>query len=469
MNNKFFDRIGIESFEKLIFDSQEDEWEEIKRFSKRRINIAIKLAGYKKTGLYQEKSLLYQSLAKYMDDKWGLSQFSIKNFVNGKFAKDRNQFIDFMYGITDFFNLNHVKDIFVTDDKTFEKIILERREQQHRTDTVQEDGPPVARSQKTHHQAVEIPPVRISRIATLKGIIDHIISSKWLWTGALVTILVCFFGNIVICQMSGTLIGNDPHRIYFLKDLPSFINYLVICPAYVGLNLILIDNYLKINQLMLLEKSKAVEFSFRNLKNLLEKFAILAFLITLIILHYNEMNNPKTYSKLYWYIADVSESGERIFGLIGFFYMTYSSILLMFFVCPIVMLIKFIFLAQTLVNWLRTVPVETRIVENLKEQLLYFSCSYLIMKLLVIVYMGNAYTWKMANPNQSFGYRLMVTVLTVIGLFIMPFFRQYLSTQIYKLAKLGLVDDDIHPHFVTQISYFLDALIIFNFVYIFLI
>ena len=86
--------------------------------------------------------------------------------------------------------------------------------------------------------------------------------------------------------------------------------------------------------------------------------------------------------------------------------------------------------------------------------------------MIVVVYIGNAYTWKMANPEQSFNYLFMAAALTVVGLGIVPFFRYHIKTSPYRLGKSGWLNDDIRPSYTTELVYFLNVFIVLSFVYV---
>lgn len=465
-------KIDSESFAKLIFDAKEDELEEIKDFARYRINMAIQLTGYKKTGLQQKDSALYIALAKYMDGQWGLGQSSIKKYLNGEFAQNRNQFIDFMNGITDFLHLQDVREFFLPNDKAFKKLLLKRRRQLHQSARAYPaQAVPSSENragQKPDKETAPLKRVQTSKIVPLKGIFKQIISCKYFQTGAWAAFSVCFIGNIILCHLAGTLIGNDPNRIYFLKDVPTLINYLIICPLYVGLNLVIVNLYRQLWSTTVSESQHLIQPSlFVKKTNLIPLSVLITILIPLSVIHANEIMQPAIYPKLYWYISGVTETGARRLGMVGVYYIIYNSVLIFFMLFTFVMFIKLILLAKKILNNFATNlkrSCDTSIVE---KQLRIFACGYIVLKLIVVVYMGNTFTWRMANPNDSFNYFLMVSILTIIGIVAVPFFRYYVKNALHQLAHSEIIIDDKTPSFTTEIALFLDTLILFYFIYIF--
>lgn len=54
------------------------------------------------------------------------------------------------------------------------------------------------------------------------------------WWGAGLSFTFCFGVIAVWSWVDGSFSGTDANRIYFSRDIPNWINYIVICPAYVG-------------------------------------------------------------------------------------------------------------------------------------------------------------------------------------------------------------------------------------------
>ena len=57
---------------------------------------------------------------------------------------------------------------------------------------------------------------------------------------AALTFVMCFGVVFVWSAMVGTLIGSDPSRLYFLKDWANLLNYILLCPLYIGFGAVLI-------------------------------------------------------------------------------------------------------------------------------------------------------------------------------------------------------------------------------------
>src|SRR5438093_1562574 len=54
-------------------------------------------------------------------------------------------------------------------------------------------------------------------------------------TGVALGWLFCLGGVTFMTYLAGTLTGSDPNRVYFSKDLPNIINYVLLAPLYIGL------------------------------------------------------------------------------------------------------------------------------------------------------------------------------------------------------------------------------------------
>ncbi len=57
---------------------------------------------------------------------------------------------------------------------------------------------------------------------------------------ASLTFIMCFVVIIIWSAITGTLRGTGPSRVYFLKDWVNLLDYMVLCPLYMGFGAVLV-------------------------------------------------------------------------------------------------------------------------------------------------------------------------------------------------------------------------------------
>lgn len=419
-------------------DLQQDEYEQLIGVAKKMIEIGLEITGNKKTNVCKQGSRFYECLKKYMTErKWGLSDSSIKSYLQGKFGKNsRYQFLDYLNGVKEFFYLEDISSLFLADEEQFKKKILDAKR----------------KSEKIPEKVISFSDKDI-----LKSVLNQTLCSGTFRLSYLVTFLFCFVGTALFCYFSGTLIGNDPARKYFLHDMSSLMNYLVICPSYVGLSIIIMNNYIILSNI---RKLRAIEIS-------IWICALILIVLSLSINYNREILNPNTHTKIYWYIGHyikhISEETELKLGIIGIYYVFLNFILQFFIINPIFVFINLILLFLRFSRELNKYDADA-IGNNLHA----FACEYILLKLLVITYIGNMYTWKISNPQNSINFIVLLLLLSIIGVGIVPATRCYVKMNLYNLIKKGVISiDDVYPSAFSEISYFLDVIILLTFIKIF--
>lgn len=55
------------------------------------------------------------------------------------------------------------------------------------------------------------------------------------WGAFILTFLLAFVGQVITTSMQGSFNGTDTHKFYFADDWKNIVNYVIVCPMYVGL------------------------------------------------------------------------------------------------------------------------------------------------------------------------------------------------------------------------------------------
>ena len=296
------------------------------------------------------------------------------------------------------------------------------------------------------------------------------------WSGVILGWVFCLGGTILLAVLDGTLIGTDPNRIYLLRDWPNLVNYILICPLYLGFSVQLIV-------IVLYGWPTLVSIPL----NSIEKFALprraIGFTIFLILsislgftLNYiHESINPSVYLKVGWWVAQVGAGDERILGLIGTYYAILNFVLLA--IC-LTALLSFLSLFFACIRVGRALEVESvsnvLTFKGLRTSLQSFTEAYLTVKLLTATLMLNAYTWKFERPEASFNMKGLGLVLAIFGVFIFSIPRYYIELEWFKFKirralALGefsddIVKEDIRPFRTRLIVHVIDVLIISGFI-----
>ena len=58
------------------------------------------------------------------------------------------------------------------------------------------------------------------------------------WSAFILTFLFAFVGQVITTNLQNSFIGEDVGKIYFSDDWKNILNYVFICPMYVGLSTI---------------------------------------------------------------------------------------------------------------------------------------------------------------------------------------------------------------------------------------
>lgn len=277
--------------------------------------------------------------------------------------------------------------------------------------------------------------------------------------------------------MNGSWHGTDPHRLYFSSDKENIINYLIICPTYVGLcSQLIVLTILGWND---------ITSSRDDLRPGLPKGSLgLLFLIVIAasaafsVNYIMECLNPAVYPKIGWWVGFVTSDGVRVLSGLGIYYAFLNFFLLIICLTGMMAFFSLFFLCLRYGDRLSQQPPNSDItIESIRKSLEAFTESYIVLKLLVVTLMLNAYTWKyFSHPNHSLNLTALGLVLTIVGVFLVSLPRYYIELQWFKFrvcraAALNqpqsMESEDLRPFRARLIATIADSAIIGGFAFSF--
>ena len=276
------------------------------------------------------------------------------------------------------------------------------------------------------------------------------------WIGASLTFIMSFVIVTVWSAVAGTLYGNDPGRIYFLKDWVNVLNYAVLCPMYIGFGAVLIATSIhgraKLNALKLPDPAAR-----RQVRRYGSMFLILliglgaAFFANAQFM--TENMNPSIYPRVYWFVDHLESNKTRVMGAFGYYYGFLNFCLMSFSILVAATFIsQFRVLIQIGGSLDRLASGETLSTESLRTRLTTFTQSYLAGKLAVAAYMANALAWKTSQTQHSTNLVVYGGILTLFGVVFLSLPRYYVELLWFRLrtARRGSTDpvpeyEDLRP------------------------
>jgi len=142
------------------------------------------------------------------------------------------------------------------------------------------------------------------------------------WWGAGLTFFFCFIVITVWSIVDGTFSGADSTRVYFSKDLTNLLEYILICPVYVGLSVQLIvlvlASYARLCRPTGLAETAAVTLPRTSIG--VSAFIVLALSASITINYIKEVLDPRLYPKVGWWVERVTADGTRVLSPLGLYY-----------------------------------------------------------------------------------------------------------------------------------------------------
>ena len=292
------------------------------------------------------------------------------------------------------------------------------------------------------------------------------------------TFLFCFVAVTVWSMVDGTFSGTNPGRIYFSHDLTNIINYAVLSPLYVGLSaqlvVLLVVCWAKLSSPLIIstvgEPPRLPRASLG-----LTVFIVFTVSAASTINFIRECLDPNMYSRIGWWVGKVSTDGSRILSPLGIYYILLNFTLLS--VCTIAALsfISLFFLCIRLGVLIRNQPVSSELdFESLREILSQFTQAYIVLKLLAVALVLNAYTWSLEVIHSSLNFRMMTTVIVLFGVFFISVPRYYIELEWFRFRvrravavgqTYNLERDDIRPFNVRLTAWICDSIILSGFLF----
>jgi hypothetical protein len=293
--------------------------------------------------------------------------------------------------------------------------------------------------------------------------------------GILIGLFFCLIVTVSLSVFADTFKGNDPNRIYLSNDWPNIVNYSILCPLYIGLSAhliaLVINGWPNLTNLPF-QASKPMELPRRSIS--FSIFLILGLSIGFTVNYLQECINPAVYPKVGWWVDTIGASGERVLGIVGFYYTILNFTLLFICLTALASFLSMFFLCiragKALANEL---PSSAITFESLRKILTQFTESYLVAKILTAILMLNAYTWKFEKPLASFNMTMMGGALAVFGVFFVSIPRYYIELEWFKYKtrkaifngeEPSLHKDDIRPFGTRVAAHIIDLFIVSGFI-----
>ncbi len=294
-------------------------------------------------------------------------------------------------------------------------------------------------------------------------------------SGASVGFFFCFVVNAVWSLRVGSFFGSDADRLYFTEDLPNLVNYVLLCPLYVGFSLVLISRavvgYPTLARPPLARGSAPDGVPRLPLAVSLSVVLIVASLLTSNYLV--EILDESVYEKAGWYL-ELRDGAGRALGAFGVYYAILNFCLMVVVLTALVAFGSLFFLCVRTARLLASEPSSSELeFETLRSNLIYFTDSYLFAKLLAVALMLNAYTWRWEQPESSLNLLGLGLALSFFGVFFVSFPRYYLELEwlkfkvrraTYKGEPIDLRHDDVRPHATRVVAHVLDLMVVSGFV-----
>lgn len=135
---------------------------------------------------------------------------------------------------------------------------------------------------------------------------------------------------------------------------------------------------------------------------------------------------------------------------------------------PLAIFIRLLLLSVNFIKSFKKISPDNIILTNVEKKIFYIIYGYILLEFLTIIYMINGLTWKLANPNKSINFTVMITILTVIGLLVVPLIRYAKYPKLNSLKKVGIkIEYDMSPSISKEFVYYLFPVIIGCFIGIF--
>jgi hypothetical protein len=300
------------------------------------------------------------------------------------------------------------------------------------------------------------------------------------WWGAGLTFFFCFIVITVWSIVDGTFSGADSTRVYFSKDLTNLLEYILICPVYVGLSVQLIvlvlASYARLCRPTGLAETAAVTLPRTSIG--VSAFIVLALSASITINYIKEVLDPRLYPKVGWWVERVTADGTRVLSPLGLYYAILNFSLLSICLTAALAFLALFFLCVRFGKMIGDQPVTNEITfDTIKDMLSTFTSAYVVLKLLAVALVVHVYTWKMWKPETTLSFKLTTTALVIFGVFFISIPRYYIELEWFRFRvrralalglQVNLERDDIRPFRVRVLSWMADGAVLSSFLFAYL-
>lgn len=297
------------------------------------------------------------------------------------------------------------------------------------------------------------------------------------WWGAGLSFIFCFAITAIWSCLDGTFFGSDRNRIYFSHDIPNLINYIVLCPVYVGLAVqlivLLVLSWARLSSPSDLVVTEAPRLPRASIG--IGIFLMLSFSAAATVNYMRESLDPAMFPKVGWWVARVTSEGSRVLSPLGIYYALLNFALLAVCIMAALAFLSLFFLCVRFGQIVAHQPVTNEVsFETIRGVLSDFTQAYIVMKLLAVTLVLNTHTWKYESPQGSLNVVAMNVVLLLFGVFFISVPRYYIELEWFyfrekrSLARHDPEDlerDDVRPPNARLVALVADWLFLSGFLF----
>ena len=296
--------------------------------------------------------------------------------------------------------------------------------------------------------------------------------------GAGVTFVLCFAVTAAWSMLDGTWSGNDPERLYFSHDLADLIEYIFICPVYVGASVALVSlaiyRWSSLSDAAGMVKAAQREGRPAAAASIILVILVLAAVITTQFI--KECLNPSVYGRTAWYVDRVTADGARVLSGLGLYYAILNYSLLVACLAGGSAYLALSLACIRVGHGIAACSTPKLTFHELQLRLSTFTSAYLLAKLLTGALICNVFTWELQHPKHSLNMKLLGLVLSIVGVFIVSVPRYYVELEWfrYKLrcsqnaspsdSAMAAIAEDIRPFSTKMAAHFIDTFLISGFI-----
>jgi hypothetical protein len=280
------------------------------------------------------------------------------------------------------------------------------------------------------------------------------------WITGTVAFLFCMPGTIIATIRSGTFYGTQAGMEYFVQDPADLIDYLFICPIYVGFASWII--YLMLSKVRAIDnladnclQRETIPRGERRRKqnpftaickairehalNFTTSFiAIAAFTYGMTYMYISNILTVSRVNKRYWFMSDTAINGHWQLNDAGKYYAVLNFFLLLVTAMAVMSFFRLFIETLRVGNRITKDTVNQHMsFEAIQHTLKYFTESYLVAKALCIVYLFNIITWNYSTLVHTNNYWISVIMILIMAVIFISYPRYYVEYQWHNYKHHG--------------------------------